>query len=84
MGVYLDILADNIYVIGSLDNFIESDYVRVHEETEDLYLAPDCDNKRPVSEGAFSLAEISPLGRRRAPMKDFYVERTWTHIQIST
>lgn len=39
---YLDILHDNIYVVGRLDDLIQPDYVRVHEQPQNLYFPPDC------------------------------------------
>lgn len=49
-GLYLDIFAHNVYVIGCLHHFIQPDDVRVHEETQDLYLSPHCNEKQQVKQ----------------------------------
>jgi hypothetical protein len=67
LGVYLDILADDIDVIGSLNNFIEPDDVRMHEETQDLYLSPHCDARPQSVRELLALEEDDPRPEAQAP-----------------
>lgn len=64
VSAHLDVLHDHINVVGGLDDLIEPDDVRVHEEPQDLDLTPHCIRCRAARQRGARSGSASRRGGR--------------------